>query len=449
MPAPVPSPPAQRTRAPSSASRARSVVEQPRPRAARAGCSSAASSSRERGLDVVAPERGGDVGAPRAAARRSTLTPMPSTAQSRRARLDEDAGDLAAVEQHVVGPLDARRRAGDVGDREPGAQRQQVVEARAGRASAAIAVPGGVTQRAALAAAAAVCSRRGDERAVRRARRRRARARASFVEPIAAVGAGAGGPSGHAEPQLVAGRDAEQRRGAAAVDGERERRRRSPRRAAARRAATSPNVAARGDRRAARRVDARSPSSRGVASSRHVAERVDLHDVRRAASAVAARAQLEPDERRRVDRRAARRARRSARCAATGREDVAAVERGRDRLEPPRRVADLDRLGDAAEALRGRRSAARCRARRAAVAARSQRDARAAGRRRPGSTTARCTPAGVNGSARASRRAPVRTSCGGTPWPRSMTRASGRDPRDHAVHDARRTRRPARSRRGT
>ena len=43
----------------------------------------------------------------------------------------------------------------------------------------------------------------------------------------------------------------------------------------------------------------------------------------------------------------------------------------------------------------------------------------------PGSTTARCTPAGMNGSAAASASAPARTSQGGTPWVMSITRAPG------------------------
>ena len=42
-----------------------------------------------------------------------------------------------------------------------------------------------------------------------------------------------------------------------------------------------------------------------------------------------------------------------------------------------------------------------------------------------GSTTARWTPGGANGSDRARVSAPPRTSWRGTPWVRSMTRASG------------------------
>ena len=42
--------------------------------------------------------------------------------------LHEDAGDLAPGDRYVVGPLDQRVGAGDVRDREPGPQRQQLVE---------------------------------------------------------------------------------------------------------------------------------------------------------------------------------------------------------------------------------------------------------------------------------------------------------------------------------
>ena len=97
-------------------------------RGSRAARPAPLSSSRRR-----APERrraGGDLG--RHADRSSaTLIPMPSTAQDSPGRaLDEDPRELAAVEQHVVGPLDAGRRPGEVGDREPGAQGEQRVCSR-------------------------------------------------------------------------------------------------------------------------------------------------------------------------------------------------------------------------------------------------------------------------------------------------------------------------------
>jgi hypothetical protein len=68
---------------------------------------------------------------------------------------------------------------------------------------------------------------------------------------------------------------------------------------------------------------------------------------------------LEHDQLARVERSARRRQRRAAGQPRGHRgEDVAAVERGRDRFQPPRRGRDLDRLGDAAEALGGRRQEA-------------------------------------------------------------------------------------------
>ena len=57
---------------------------------------------------------------------RATLIPIPSTAQLLlRVALGEDAGDLATVEQDVVGPLDRRSRSDDAGDGDGAGERQQ------------------------------------------------------------------------------------------------------------------------------------------------------------------------------------------------------------------------------------------------------------------------------------------------------------------------------------
>ena len=94
-------------------------------------------------------------------AARSTAT-LSADAEHRpalvRPGLDEDARQLAAVEQHVVGPLDARGAAGEVGDREAGAQRQQRRPGRAGRARAAAPGPAGADQVRPWRPRPAVCS---------------------------------------------------------------------------------------------------------------------------------------------------------------------------------------------------------------------------------------------------------------------------------------------------
>ncbi len=86
------------------------------------------------------------------------------------ARLDEDPGQLPAVEQDVVRPLDAGVVAGQVGDREAGAERQErvVVAQQEREQEGAAAGPG---PRAALPAASRRLHACGDQRAVRRAGR--------------------------------------------------------------------------------------------------------------------------------------------------------------------------------------------------------------------------------------------------------------------------------------
>ena len=123
-----------------------------------------------------------------AAARRSTatLTPIPSTAQRSRGRPSTRiAGDLAAVDEHVVGPLHARGRARDVRDREAGAQREQRVGASRTTSDSSSARPGGARPAAALAPAPGGLLAGRHERAVRRARlgQRRAPARSSSPSP--------------------------------------------------------------------------------------------------------------------------------------------------------------------------------------------------------------------------------------------------------------------------
>jgi predicted metalloprotease len=85
--------------------------------------------------------------------------------------LGQHAGHLAPVEQHVVGPLDPRRRSRDVGDRQAAAQREQAV-GRAHDERAEDGAPGRRDPRAALAAAARGLRGRAHERAVGGAPRR-------------------------------------------------------------------------------------------------------------------------------------------------------------------------------------------------------------------------------------------------------------------------------------
>ena len=115
------------------------------------------------------------------------------------------------------------------------------------------------------------------------------------------------------------------------------------------------------------------------------------------------------------------------------REEVAAVERPRDRLERVLGVRELVRRRRSRRARRPRAAAGRCRGRRRAA----RRRVRSASGRRwlptPGSTTARWTPSGMYGSVFASTSAPWSTCCGGIPCVMSMISRVGRDPLDHAV----------------
>ena len=137
------------------------------------------------------------------------------------------------------------------------------------------------------------------------------------------------------------------------------------------------------------------------------------------------------------------------RWAATGREDVAAVEGRRDGLEPKRRERDVHRRDAPRPSGRSPATGDRCPGR-PAPGPRSPREPRRRAARCPtsGSTTARCTPAGANGSALASTAAPHARSRGGG------SRGSGRS-RRHRARSARsrhgrhpRTRPRTRSRRG-
>ena len=159
--------------------------------------------------------------------------------------------------------------------------------------------------------------------------------------------------------------------------------------------------------------------------------------------------QLEPDERVRVDRRAE-----LADLHAAGemrrrrREQVAAVERARDRLERVGRVRELVRLGDPGP-LGRRQQQAVVRPDVEAPLARRAARAPADGSPTPGSTTARCTPTGMYGSVLASTSAPCSTACGGIPCVMSMIPRLRRDPLDRRRGRCRRSRPGARSRRGT
>ena len=128
IPAPMPSPPAQRTGRSRSASRARSAARQ-----SAAGSASRRAEQREQLVSVASSAAGGR---PSVAARArtsggsaatstATLTPMPSTAHSRRTGLDQHPGQLPSPEEHVVRPLHDRRFAGEIGHRQARPQRQQ------------------------------------------------------------------------------------------------------------------------------------------------------------------------------------------------------------------------------------------------------------------------------------------------------------------------------------
>ena len=131
-----------------------------------------------------------------------------------------------------------------------------------------------------------------------------------------------------------------------------------------------------------------------------------------------------------------------------GREQVAAVERRRDGLEPPRRGRDLDRLDHHPEALGGGDAGGRCRGRRAGGRrARCAARRRAAARRRPGRRRRGGRRAGRRGArAPASARRRGRTGAGLRARGRSRARSGTRGRSRRARR--RRTRPPARSRRG-
>ena len=239
MPAPVPVPSAQRTGRSRRASRARSASS-----ASAAGSASRAArwsrSSRERGFDVVGT----------AAERRRAVAQLgrevghvdgdvdadPEHRPAvRRARLDEDPGELAAVEQDVVRPLHERGVAREVGDGEARAQREQrVVVAQQQRAQQRAA--GRTGPRSALTATPCGLLRRGDERAVRRAggreragavvgRPRRAEVQPRAAELLAHAPRSTAGPRRRGRPRperrerdRLAGPHVERCRGVARVD---------------------------------------------------------------------------------------------------------------------------------------------------------------------------------------------------------------------------------------
>ena len=126
-----------------------------------------------------------------------------------RPRLDEHARELAPAEEDVVRPLDLRARAREVGDGEPGAQRQQVV-VRAQHERAQQRAAGRRGPRPALAPAPGGLDAGGHERPVRRARPARGRARGRS-STASRAGAAAGGRSRRREGQLVARPDAQPR----------------------------------------------------------------------------------------------------------------------------------------------------------------------------------------------------------------------------------------------
>ena len=128
------------------------------------------------------------------------------------------------------------------------------------------------------------------------------------------------------------------------------------------------------------------------------------------------------------------------------REQVPAVEGGRDRLQPPRRPRDPRPPPRRRRSARPPASAARCRARPGTgLRRRCGARPRAAAPPTPGSTTATCTPAARRQRPLQHQRA-VDDVLRRIPWPRSITRAVRRDPRDHRVAARPRTRPPSRSR---
>ena len=451
IPAPVPAPPDQRTGRSRSASRARRAARHVVRRLGEARLQ-VAEQLRQRRLQV----RGGPAERrrPLAHVRRQRgdvdrdVDPHPEHRPARVGpRLHEDPRELAPVEQDVVRPLDARLRAGQVGDGEPGTEREQrVVAAEHERAEQRL--PGGRRPRPALAPPPGGLQPGGHERAVRRARRRE-RPRAVVgrrglpqVDARAAERAHAG-----ASRSSSPGADAERARRVAGVDrhggaargvlvderlagddvGERAHVGRRERRVAARRPRRGARSAARRRRgpparRAARRCRSRprrSPSrrsppstSRGRGSSSGTSSTGSSGGPASASGSPAAS-------------RAATGANRSRpwNVAATGSSRHGESEISTTSAMPPKRSA-----AGSSSPLSGPTRKRSSRAVRSATAR----------RRAPtsGSTTARCTPGGAYGSVRASVSAPCSTLWRPIPCVRSMTSHARRGPRQHRVHDA-------------
>ena len=119
IPAPVPSPASQRSGRPSRASRSRSATSaaarsSPRRRSS-AASSSASVGSTSAGSRPSVPATAAASGGSERRVERHVDADAEDRPAGIGARLDEDAGDLATVDDDVVGPLHARAGAGDVG----------------------------------------------------------------------------------------------------------------------------------------------------------------------------------------------------------------------------------------------------------------------------------------------------------------------------------------------
>ena len=129
MPAPVPVPPPQRTSWPSSASRTRTASRIALVAGAHPGLERA-QQRRERRLDRarLEPQRAGataQLGREVLRAQRDVESDADDRPALLHATFDEDARDLAPVEEHVVGPFDRRVRPDHLRHRRPRRQRQQ------------------------------------------------------------------------------------------------------------------------------------------------------------------------------------------------------------------------------------------------------------------------------------------------------------------------------------
>ena len=321
----------------------------------------------------------------------------------------QDARDLAAVDPDVVRPLDRaldrRERLARLAHGHGGRERQQrvplveVAHDEGGQQRAT----GRRDPRAALAAATGGLLVGGDERAVRRAGARQRASPARWSSRSAGGGpAGRRSPSAQRDP-VVVGRGAGAG-GVAAVDGERQRAvgvlvdEELARGHVGEGAATSAPGSARRRPRPRSARPSRRPAAGQVAVARRSGRRCRSRRPRARARRArprrsAAARQLEHGELVGVDRaRPRRRARPGRERGGHRREDVAAVEGGRHRLEPVRRAGDVDRLDDPAADAPRPGSARRCRGRPGAGPS-AQRSATAR-RSVPtcGSTTATCTP---------------------------------------------------------